>query len=214
MNEFIGNYAKRLFRLSWVDVGDYATIKSKGMRFDTTVYDVKDMGRLFLMSMKAPGGAMRMETATFTPLELEGPILSADEVLAFGQSTLVLELYDTTATHPDFHALDEVKRKYASLPAYDPGAHPYYRLRLPESDYKKGRGIKRETGAMADEYCAAYFQRLQDCSPIDPAEKKLRNAEFSESLFQSGGPAVNQFKQMIGEGKTREFLLKYMFCSM
>lgn len=66
---------------------------------------------------------------------------------------------------------------------------------------------------MAEEYCQTYFQYLQSCDPIEPTEKKKKNAEFTQNLFQNGGPAVNQFKKMIGEDKTEEFLMKYMFCS-
>ena len=206
--------AKRSFRLTEVDVGEYAVITSKGMRFDVRVFDAEGAGRLFLMDMKAFGGLMKMETATFTPTQLDGPIISADIALAFGRSTLVLELYDTTASHPDFRVLGEVKERYASLPSYEPDDQPYYRILLPESAHKKGRGIEEAVRSMAEEYSSGYFACLQACPAVDAAEKKARNAEFAEKLFNNGGPAVNQFKKMIGEENTREFLLKYMFCSL
>lgn len=214
VNKSLCDDVRRLFKLTELDVGEYSRIKSKGMCFDVHAFDAEGAGRLFLMDMKAFGGLMKMETASFTPIELDGPILSADIAAAFGRTTLVLELYDTTTSHPDLHAVGKVKEKYASLPSYDPGDHPYYRFRCPESAYKKGRGIKEAARSMAQEYSGAYFECLQSCLPAEPEEKKQRNAEFSESLFQSGGPAVNQFKKMIGEEKTREFLMKYMFCSM
>ena len=205
--------AGRLFPLSEVDVGEFACIKSKGMCFDVRVFDAEGAGRLFLMDMTAPGGLMKMETATFTPTELDAPILSVDVVSAFGRSTLVLELYDTTISHPDFSALGAIKEKYEALPSYDPGDHPYYRFCMPESAYKQGRRIEDAVRAMAQEYYEAYFRHLESCDSVDPASKKQKNAEFSESLFLAGGPAVNQFKQMIGSEKTQEFLMKYMYCS-
>ena len=67
---------------------------------------------------------------------------------------------------------------------------------------------------MAEEYGEKYYELLQNCETIDPEVKKEKNAEFSGSLFNNGGPAVNQFKKMIGEEKTEEFLKRYMFCSM
>ena len=96
-------------RLVPVDIGDYETIKGRGMTFHTRVFDAIDMGRLFLMDMTAFGNLMRMETVVFTPLELDGPIYSMDKISAFGRSTLVLELYDTTLSHSDFTALNTVK---------------------------------------------------------------------------------------------------------
>ncbi len=200
-------------QLESVDIGDYETIKGDGMLFHVRVYDAQDAGRLFLMDMKVFGGLMRMETVVFTPVQLDGPIYSMDKVKAFGRATLVLELYDTTVSHPDFNELNAVKQRYSLLPSYDPGDHPYYTFRLPVSDYKRGFWIKNKISYMAEEYGDAYFQILQTCPPIDPEIKKAKNSEFSECLFQNGGPAVNQFKKMIGEEKTEEFLKRYMFCS-
>ena len=200
-------------QLEPVDIGDYETIKGDGMLFHVRVYDAQDAGRLFLMDMKVFGGLMRMETVVFTPVQLDGPIYSMDKVMAFGRATLVLELYDTTVSHPDFNELNAVKQRYSLLPSYDPGDHPYYTFRLPVSDYKRGFWIKNKISYMAEEYGDAYFQILQTCPPIDPEIKKAKNSEFSECLFQNGGPAVNQFKKMIGEEKTEEFLKRYMFCS-
>ncbi|MBR4807877.1 MAG: SDR family oxidoreductase [Lachnospiraceae bacterium] len=206
--------AKETYKLKKVQAGEFAIIKSKGMTFTTRVFDAKGAGRLFLMDMKAFGGLMKMETVTFTPTELDGPILSTDIVHAFGRSTLVLELYGPTIGSPDFGALDEVKKRYGSLPVYDPGTHPYDDFRLPQSVYKKGRGIKEETVSMAAEYIDTYFEALKNCEKADPEEKKKKNAEFTGCLFEAGGMAVDQFKKMVGEEKTREFLFKYMFHSL
>ena len=214
MNEFLYRDCNLRFRLSELDIGDYSDIRSRGMSFHSRVFDAEKAGRLFVMDMKAFGGVMRMETAVFTPLCLDGPIFSADDVEAFGRSTLVLELYDTTASHPDFHELESVNKEYSDLPSYDPGDHPYHSMRLPVSAYKKGRGIKSKVCAMAEAYSDLYFRCLQSCAAIDPTEKKERNAVFVKSLLQNGGPAVNQFKAMIGEDRTEEFLTKYMFCSV
>ena len=137
-------------QLEPVDIGDYETIKGDGMLFHVRVYDAQDAGRLFLMDMKVFGGLMRMETVVFTPVQLDGPIYSMDKVMAFGRATLVLELYDTTVSHPDFNELNAVKQRYSLLPSYDPGDHPYYTFRLPVSDYKRGFWIKNKISYMAE----------------------------------------------------------------
>lgn len=213
MIEYLYDTVKQLFQLTELDVGEFTRIKSRGMNFHVRVFDAKDGGRLFLMDMLAFCGLMKMETVVFTPIHIDAPILSLDKVRAFGRSTLVLELYDTTISHPNFHMLDKIKRKYASIPSYDPGNYPYYSFRLPESDYKRGYRIKESINSMLEEYSQNYFQRLQFCEPIEPTKKKNKNAEFTQSLFQNGGLAVNHFKKMIGDEKTEEFLMKYMFCS-
>ena len=68
--------------------------------------------------------------------------------------------------------------------------------------------MKMETAV----FSPTIFDILNTCKPCDRTEKMKKNAEFTEGLLQNGGPAVNQFKKMIGEEKTEEFLRKYMFC--
>lgn len=211
MKDWFLNEVRKHWKLTEMDLGEYAQIKKGGMHFHMQAYMAEGAGKLFLMDMKALGGMMKMETVTFTPTSLDGPILSGDAVWALGKSTLVLELYDTTLSHPDFKALGAIKEIYASLPSYDPGNPAYYRLRLPESDYKRGRKIKDALRVMAEEYGEAYFRALKSCDVISMQEKQKKNAEFSEMLYACGGPAVNQFKKMIGEEKTKEFLVKYMY---
>jgi hypothetical protein len=164
------------------------------------------------MDMKAFLGAMKMQAAVFSPTELDGPILSLDLVEAFGSCTLVLELYDTTLSHPDFHPLEEVRAKYASLPDYDPGRHWYDGIRLPVSAYKKGRKLRDEMRQMALEYTGRYFELLAQCPPCAADEKKAKNAEFANGLLRNGGPAVNQFRKMLGDEKTTAFIRTCMFC--
>ena len=211
MKDWFLNEARKRWQLTEMDLGEFAQINKGVMHFHMQAYMAEGAGKLFLMDMKALGGLMKMETVTFTPIGLDGPILSGDAVWALGRSTLVLELYDTTLSHPDFKALGAIKEKYAQLPSYDPGSHSYYRFRLPESAYKKGRKIQDAVRSMAEEYGQKYLQLLQSCERVSAEEKQKKNAEFSEMLYACGGPAVNQFKKMIGEEKTKEFLVKYMY---
>ena len=86
-------------------------------------------------------------------------------------------------------------------------------LLLPSSDHKKGKKVKEQLNAYGQEFSTTYFKLLESCQPCDPEEKKAKNAELTESLISNGGPAVNQFKKMIGDEKTAEFLRTCMFCS-
>lgn len=212
MNNSMLQLAESCFKLRERDIGEYARLRGSGMNFFTGVYDAAGAGSLFLMDIKAPLGLMKMQTSVFSPTELDGPILSLDFVEAFGTCTLVLELYDTTLSHPDFQQLEKVKAEYSSLPDYDPGEHWFDSIRLPVSAHKKGRKLRAEMLQMVQEYAALYFELLQHCKSCDAAEKKAENAKFADGLLQNGGPAVNQFRKMVGEEKTAAFIRTCMFC--
>ena len=212
MTDQIYRLAASRFRLTELNMGEFSRIRSRGMVFDIRTYDAEKAGRLCLMEMKAFAGLMKMDTAVFSPTELDGPLFSLDMISAFGTCTLVLELYDTTISHPDFGRLRAVKEKYARLPGYDPGSHWSNSIRLPVSDYKKGKKLRADMEAMLEDYARMYFELLEECGACSPTEKKAANAVFADGLLTKGGPAVNQFKKMIGEDKTAEFIRKYMFC--
>ena len=212
MNDFMLLSAAARFPLRRLDIGDFADISGKGMRFRTRVYDAEGAGRLCLMEMKAFGGLMKMESAVFSPVTLDGPLFSCDMVDAMGSITLLLELYDTTLSHPAMEALGEVKARYAALPAHDPGRHWYDSLRLPVSDFKKGKRQRSFFAEYARDYNEAYFALLSDCGACDADEKREKNAAYAEGLLKNGGPAVDTFRKILGEEKTAAFLKRYMFC--
>lgn len=213
MNERVFTAAAARFSLREKDIGEFARIRGNGMIFAVRAFEAPGAGSLCLMEMRAAAGLMKMETAVFSPTGLDGPLFSMDAITAFGQDTLLMELYDTTLSHPDFSALEEIKARYASLPAYDPGEHWYDSLRLAPSDYKKGRGIAGACDPYARDYAQRYFALLARCPRCDEAEKKKQNAVFADGLMRSGGPAVKQFCKLLGRDKTEEFLGKVMFCT-
>lgn len=211
MIDLIKTAAEAHYKLIQQEIGSYSEIKGRGMRFRTTVYDAEGIGRLCLMEMKAAAGLMRMQTGVFSPVGLDGPIFSFDYIKAFGKETLLMELYDTTLSHPSFEELEEVKKRYAHIPAHDPGEHWFDKMRLPVSVYKQGRKITKDAAQMLKDYCGVYFRLLDACDPCDPAAKKECNAVFVNGLLKNGGPAVDTFKKMIGDEKTEVFLKNYMF---
>ena len=212
VNDRLVQTVRSHFDLNERRIGEYAELKSRGMHFSTSVFDAEEAGSLCLMDMKAFFGAMKMWTAVFSPTERDGPILSLDYIEAFGNCTLVLELYDTTLSHPTFQQLEEVKAKYASLPEYDHGEHWYNRLLLPASTHKRGKKLQGLMRQMLQEYAERYFELLKSCPACDKAEKRAKNAEFANGLLQNGGPAVDQFRKMLGEEKTAVFIRTCMFC--
>ncbi len=203
----------KCFQLAQKEMGDLSGFRAKGMRFEMESYEVKGAGSLCLISMKGMAGLMKMESASFTPSCLDGPILSMDRIHLPWKETLLIEIYKTTLTEQPFTELEAVKARHSGLPTYTPGESWYSGLLLPVSAYYRGgRGIRDELDRFSREYCEAYMDLLAACPACDPAEKAKANAVLPEGLLKNGGPAVNQFKTMIGEEKTAEFIRKYMFC--
>ncbi len=200
------------FRLTQQDIGPFANMKGKVSKFRTKVYDAEGAGRLCVMEMKAAAGLVRMETGVFSPTELDGPIFSFDYIKASGNETLILELYDTTLSHPDLSDLVMIAERYADLPDYDPEEHWYDSLKLPVSEYKRGRKIGRKAAAMLTDYAEAYFRLLAECPDCDPEEKKACNRAFADGLLSNGGPAVNAFREIMGDERMEAFIREYMFC--
>ena len=213
MLDFFKSSAGSHFHLTEQDIGEFSDMKGRGMRFITKVYEAESGGQLCLMEMKAAAGLMRMETGVFSPTDLDGPILSFDHIKAVGKETLIIELYDCTFSHPAFDEIEEVKKRYESIPDYDPGQHWYDAMRLPVSVFKQGRKVTEEMSMLFKDYSDIYFRLLKGCLPCDPDEKKKCNGEFVNGLLSNGGPAVDTFRKMMGDEKTETFLRNYMFCS-
>ena len=212
MISIIKDAAGSMFPLTQRNIGEFEVMKGRGSQFHTEVFDAEGAGSLCIMEMKAAAGMMRMETGVFSPTQLDGPIFSFDYIRAAGKETLFLELYDTTLSHPDFARLSEVKDKYAHVPEHDPGTHWYDSMRLSVSAYKKGRKIKKDAYSMMRDYSEMYFRLLAGSDTCNAEEKKTRNGEFARGLLDNGGPAVNTFRKMVGDERTEEFLMEYMFC--
>ena len=116
MTDTIINILRSHFDVTEHNAGEFSKIRSHGMKFDIRVYDAAGAGSLCIMNMRAMFGLMKMETAVFSPVNIDGPIFSCDLICAFGTDTLFLELYDTTLSHPGFEKLEDIKTEYSHLP--------------------------------------------------------------------------------------------------
>ena len=213
MDSFLKEASGKRFHLRQKDMGDFSLIKAKGMRFDMETWEVEGAGSLCLISMKGMAGLMKMKSACFTPTRLDGPILSIDRIRLPWKDTLLVEMYKATLTEQPFSALEAVKARHKGLPAYTPGQSWHTGLLLPVSAfYRGGRKIREELDQFTREYSETYMDLLAACPACDPEEKAKATSVLPEGLLKNGGPAVNQFKAMIGEEKTAEFIRKYMFC--
>ena len=105
-----------------------------------------------------------------------------------------------------------MKARYGNLSVWQPKEAWYNPHAVPASAYFRGKGVRKELPKFQMEYCKAYFSSLLLCPPCDEAKKSRVNAALPDGLLKNGGPAVNQFRAMIGEEKTERFLKGFMYC--
>ena len=155
----------------------------------------------------------QMDTLIINPLEKDLPLFSYDRVLAMGNDTLIIELYDTLLEKHDFSELNTWKAENKELPEHNLGKHWYDSIKLPESVSKKG---KKEHSSAFDKFTAVYFEKLLNSSAANTSvsNKKAKNEKASvyvEGLLSNGGPSTDVFKKEFGEPKTAKLFRKVLF---
>lgn len=201
-------------KVSERNLGEYARVKKSGMNFEIHGYEIEGVGKMSSLSMKAMLGLMKMETLIVSPLEVDAPLYSLDWVRAMGNDTLIIELYDTQLAPCDLGGLDAEKAKAAALPDNDLGQHWYDHLHLSPTVSKKGKKGKVDYNPLIKGYTAEFIKLLKSSVPCDKAAKQKKLYDYTEGLLTNGGPACDQFKKMIGEAKTRELFMKYIFSAI
>ncbi len=210
MTEKLLALLKERFPLTETDVGAYRTLKAKDLTFAVRAYAAKGLGHVSVMQAKGFFGLMKMDTLIVNPKEIDLPLLSYDRILAMGNDTLIVELYDTAVEPLDLTALNVVKTKYQDLPERDPGTHWYDAIRLPESISKKGKKLSQQFDAMTADFAAAYLS-LPAKPVTDPEKKREKTNAYVEGLLENGGPSTDVFKKALGEEKTAELFRSVLF---
>lgn len=198
------------FPLTEKDVGAFQMLKANGMKFTVRAYKANGLGHVSVMRAKGFFGLMKMDTLIVNPTALDLPLLSYDRILAMGNDTLIVELYDTTVEAPDPAALNGVKTRYQDLPERDPGTHWYDGIKLKESVSKKGKKIGAQLDALTADYIKAYLS-LPVKPVTDPKMKREKTNAYVEGLLKNGGPSTDVFKKALGEDKTAELFRKVLF---
>lgn len=221
------NMIKRLadtFPLEEKPIGEFAKIKVKGMNFSIQKYYAKGLGNVSVMQAVGFFGLMKMDTLIINPTECDAPLFSYDRVLAMGNDTLILELYNTLLQddvndyQEQLKALQNVNEDFKALPNHDLGSHWYDSIKLLESASKKGK--KKDTSSfddMAKEYFKAYVEGALCSDKIDASdsakqeEKRRKASVYVEGLLSNGGPSTDIFKEYYGEEKTAYLFRKILF---
>ncbi len=198
------------FPLKETDVGGFAAIKANGMKFAVRAYEAEGLGHVSVMTAKGMFGLMKMDTLIMNPKEIDLPLYSYDRILAMGNDTLIVELYDTTVEPLDTEGLKAVNEQYKDLPERDPGTHWYDGIKFKESISKKGKKLSDKLDAYTNAYTEAYLS-LPAKPVTDAAAKREKANAYVEGLLKNGGPSTDVFKKALGEQKTAELFRKVLF---
>ena len=215
MQEVIISGMQSLYGLEPVVGNKYAKIDKSGMHFKITTYEVKGFGYLSVIDMKAMLGLMKMESVVLNATHRDLPLYSGDLILVAGKCTLLQEFYNTMIDPMSEEAkapYRRVKARYKDLPPYETGPHWYDEIRYDFTLGASGRELKEKERQITKDYFDAYLENLAAAPACDPAEKKAKTAAYVDGLFRNGGPAVDQFKKLIGPEAAREVFEKYVFC--
>ena len=215
MQEVIISGMQSLYGLEPVIGNKYAKIDKSGMHFKITTYEVKGFGYLSVIDMKAMLGLMKMESVVLNATHRDLPLYSGDLILVAGKCTLLQEFYNTMIDPMSEDAkapYRRVKAKYKDLPPYETGPHWYDEIRYDFTLGASDKGLKEKERQITKDYFDAYLENVAAAPACDPAEKKAKTAAYVDGLFKNGGPAVDQFKKLIGEEAAREVFEKYVFC--
>ena len=145
------------------------------------------------------------------PKDVDLPLYSYDRIYAFGNDTLIVELYDTLIHAPDLSSLEKVKAGYENLQERDPGTHWYDDIKLKESISKKGKKVEtKQFDDLALEHFKAYLN-VDACKTEDVAKKAELSSRYVNGLLEQGGPSTDVFKKQLGEEKTRKLFEQVLF---
>lgn len=197
------------------DIREFATFKAKGMNFRCEAFYATGLGHVSVMRAKGMLGLMKMDTLVIAPENKDLPLLSYDRILAMGNDTLIIELYDTMGEEKaDLSLINSIKNKFACLPErFADGKEPkhwYDDIRLAETTSKKGKKAHRiGFNAYATEYIYSYLSL--DANECEAKEKRVRTDVYVDGLLANGGPATDVFKKELGAEKTHEILKTVLF---
>ena len=215
MQEVIISGMHSLYGLEPVLGNKNAKIDKSGMHFTITTYKVKGFGHLSVIDMKAMFGLMKMESVILNAEYKDLPLYSGDLIKAAGKVTLLQEFYNTMVdpmTEAAKAPYRKVREKYKNLPPCETGPRWYDSIRYDFTLGAAGKELKEKEKQITKDYFDAYLENLAIAPACDPAEKRAKTAAYVDGLFKNGGPAVDQFKKLIGEEAAREVFEKYVFC--
>ncbi len=198
------------------DMGDYSTISKNGMNFHLRSYACGDLGYVSVIEMDAMLGLMKMDTMMFVPAEKDVPLYSCDRILAMGNDTLMMEMYNLCIDKEqqrDMSAFDEVIASLSDLKDGSISERWYDYLQLPQTFVKKAKNVDDRYVKAIEEYTDAYIEMLTAADECD-REAKLKEIKFYvDGLFEKGSPTVEQFVKLMPKEDAYDLYRRFVFCS-
>ena len=200
------------FHLDGMNLGDYRKMKVRGMTFQIYSFRAEDLSHVSAMSASGFFGLMKMDTLIINPTQRDLPLLSYDRIIAMGNDTLIVELYDTLLGQRDLTLLESVKGRATALPDHDLGSHWYDSIKLPQSLSKKGKKVQSPAfDDVAMQYLNAFLSMAEQAEGCDANSKREKASVYVEGLLEQGGPSTDVFKKGIGPEKTAELFRRFLF---
>lgn len=211
MKDYIKRELSKAYQLIPTDMGELADIKKGLTNFHCETYQIKDVGNLFFIEMKAMFGLMKMDTAVITPVQKDLSFCNFDAVHAMGNDTFIFEMYRTYIEETDLSSFETVKEKYRTSEDYPAQPRWYDSWRLPAYLAKKGKKKAEEQERMMEDCLSFYLALLSNAPDCDPAEKTEKNRAYAERLLSEGGVAVDSMNKIIGKEKTSRLIREFMY---
>lgn len=201
--------------LSPLDVGTDGHLSKWGLSFETSAWQIEDVGHLCSLTMHAPLGLMRMETVVIAPTQFDMPVANFDWVRAFGTETQIMEVYDTQLTpwpeecQEDLALISQRDADLANVRSE--GAHWYDSILYPCSYHRKGKGVSERLECAVHDFIVTYLDQLAGAPACDIETKQQKVRGFAERLFAEGGPAVDMVVKLFGRDTARRLVVEHMY---
>lgn len=211
MKEYVKEKLSQKYTLVEKNMNELTTIRKGMYRFDCEAYEIKDIGNLFFISMKAMFGLMKMETIVVTPLHKDLSFCNFDIVNFMKQQTYIFEMYESSIEKADLSSFDEIAKRYSHLGDYASAPRWYDELKLSSCLAKKGKNISKEADRMIKEMFDNYLELLDKVPDCDPDLKAREVKKYVDRLINEGGAAVDNMNKIIGKDKTEILIRTYMY---
>ena len=175
------------------------------MKFLVTRYTVKGFGHLMFMRTRAMGGLMQLCTISFMPSEgLTVPYLLIDCMTMKQKRTVFIEYYDCTADGVKSEMLDEVAKKYESVPDYSEKPAWYITERMPCSLIKGVEdGNEEALKNMLKDSIEAY---LKVAAGAETKEENLKGLKaFQNRMVKEGNPSSATMEKLLKKDGAETF---------
>ena len=211
MKELVLNKLINKYELIKREMGELKNIHKGIYNFDCEAYEIKNIGNLFFINLKALFGLMKMETTVITPKYKDLSFCNLDIVKAMGKETYMFEMYKTSLRNEDLSAFKDIKSKYSDLNNYSSEARWYDEMKLESSISKTGKKISDKAEKMLEECLDKYLILLDEAPICDPELKNIENRKYVDRLVDEGGSAVDSMTKIIGKEMTSKLIKEFMY---